>query len=76
MTDLIMGFIGGLATGIIITFLFYRKVAEKAVVEIIQGMENLGIITVNDEVLAEKLTEYGSMKELTKRIMEASGRDE
>ena len=69
MTGLIIGFIGGLAAGIIITFLFYRKVAEKAVVEIIQGMENLGIIIVNEDVLAEKLAEYGSTKELTKRII-------
>jgi len=72
MTDLIIGFIGGFVAGIIITSLFYRKVAEKAVVEIIQGMENLGIITVNEKVLAEKLAEHGSMKELTKRIVEAS----
>ena len=76
MTDLIIGFIGGLAAGFIITFLFYRKVAEKAVVEIIQGMENLEIITVNDEVLAEKLAEYGSMKELTKRIIKEASKNE
>ena len=76
MTDLIIGFIGGFAAGIIITSLFYRKIAEKATVEIIQGMENLGIITVNEEVLADKLAEYGSIKELTKRIVEAYEKDE
>ena len=69
MTDLIIGFIGGLSIGIVTTFLVYVK-AKEHTIELFEGMKKLGIITVNEEVLAEKLAEYGSMKELIKRIVE------
>jgi len=75
MTDLIIGFIGGLSIGIVTTFLVYVK-AKEHTIELFEGMEKLGIITVNEEVLAEKLAECGSMKELIKRVVEEVCEDE
>jgi len=75
MIDLVISFIGGFSAGTVITFLFCRKVTEKATAEIILGAEKLGIITVNEEVLADKLNEYGSMKELTKHIIKEASED-